>query len=100
MTIGYDICFVVALVKTARIVYIFRKVSPTKKASRTVNNTLCSIQKVKDWHLLLLSAGIVMIEVVYVIPVLTVDYVTGETTLEADDENPSFTNASNYFQCD
>ena len=36
MTIGYDISYVVALVKTARVVYIFRKVSPTKRASRHI----------------------------------------------------------------
>ena len=34
LSIGYDICFVVALVKTVRIAYIFRKVSPTKKVTQ------------------------------------------------------------------
>ena len=31
MTIGYDICFVVALVKIIRVAYIFWSVSPMKK---------------------------------------------------------------------
>ena len=31
LSIGYDICFVVALVKTIRVAYIFFKVTPTKK---------------------------------------------------------------------
>lgn len=31
LSIGYDICFVVALVKTVRVAYIFKSVSPTKK---------------------------------------------------------------------
>ena len=31
LNIGYNICFVVALVKTLRVVYIFWSVSPVKK---------------------------------------------------------------------
>ena len=31
LSIGYDICFVVALVKTVRVAYIFRNVTPNKK---------------------------------------------------------------------
>ena len=50
------------------------------------------IQTVKDWHLLLLSAGIVMIDVVYIIPLLTLIYVMGSARLELDTENPSFKN--------
>ena len=34
MVVGYDICFAVALVKTARVVYIFRKVTPTTKVNK------------------------------------------------------------------
>ena len=33
LSIGYDICFVVALVKTMRVAYIFFKVTPTKKVN-------------------------------------------------------------------
>jgi multidrug transporter EmrE-like cation transporter len=33
LSIGYDICFVVALVKTIRVAYIFFKLTPTKKVS-------------------------------------------------------------------
>lgn len=51
-------------------------------------------QKVKDKYLLLLSVGIVMIEVVYVIPLPILTYVRGDTRLEIDSENPSFINAS------
>ena len=31
VSIGYDVCFVVALVKTVRVAYIFRFVTPNKK---------------------------------------------------------------------
>ena len=31
LSIGYDICFVVALVKTIRVAYIFTNVTPNKK---------------------------------------------------------------------
>ena len=54
----------------------------------------------KDWHLLLLSVGIVMIEVVYTIPLLILEYVTGDTRLETDDENPSFINASELLKAE
>lgn len=58
------------------------------------------IQTVKDWHLLLLSVGIIMIDVVYIIPLLTLIYVMGSGKLEIDIENPSFTNVSGlYFHC-
>ena len=33
LSVGYDICFVVALVKTIRVAYIFCSVTPTKKVS-------------------------------------------------------------------
>ena len=99
-TLGYDICFVVALVKTGRVVYIFRKASPNKKGCDLIMNwywhsliNTCSLQKVKDWHLLFLSAGIVMIEVVYVVPLLMLIYVMGDARFETDYENPSFINA-------
>ena len=48
----------------------------------------------KDWHLLLLAAGIVMIQVVYLIPLLILIYVMGGARFETDDENPSYINAS------
>ena len=35
LSVGYDICFVVALVKTIRVAYIFFKVSPTKKVDHS-----------------------------------------------------------------
>ena len=54
----------------------------------------------KDWHLLLLSAGIVMIEVVYTFPLLILNYVMGEARFEIDDENPSFINASEFSMYD
>ena len=50
------------------------------------------IQKVKDWQLLLLSAGIVIIEVIFTIPLLTLTYVNGDTRLARDSENPTFIN--------
>ena len=89
-----------ALVKTARVIYLFRKVSPTKRASQTYTilgillQHIYSLQKVKDWHLLLLSTGILMIEIVYVIPLLVLNYVKGEARFETDSENPSVKNAS------
>ena len=98
-----------ALVKTARVVYIFRKVSPTKKViykdiqPHNVIHFYCSnffMQTVKDWYLLLLSAAIIMIEVVYVIPLLTLIYVMGSAGLEIDIENPSFTNVILISLCD
>ena len=46
----------------------------------------------KDKYLFLLSVGIVMIEVVYVIPLLILTYVNGDVRLQPDSENPSFTN--------
>ena len=48
----------------------------------------------KDWHLLLLSVGIVLIDVVYTIPLLVLVYVIGDATLEIDYEKPSFINVS------
>ena len=48
----------------------------------------------KDWHLLLLSVGIVLIDVVYTIPLLVLVYVIGDATLEIDYEKLSFINVS------
>ena len=55
---------------------------------------ICLVQTVKDWQLLLLSAGIVMIDVAYVIPLLILNYVMGDAMFETDYENPLFKNAS------
>ena len=48
----------------------------------------------KDWHLLLLSAGIIMIEVIFTIPLLTLTFVNGDARLIRDSENPTFINVS------
>ena len=51
-------------------------------------------QKVQDWHLLLLSAGIILIEVIFTIPLLTLTVVNGDARISRDNENPTFTNVS------
>ena len=43
---------------------------------------------------MLLSACIIMIEVIYSVPLLIMTYVNGDAMLEKDLENPTFTNAS------
>ena len=48
----------------------------------------------QDWHLLLLSAGIIMIEVIFTIPLLTLTVVNGDARMARDSENPTFTNVS------
>lgn len=55
------------------------------------------LQDVKDWHLLLLSIGIVMIDVVCVGPLLILNYVYGDTWYEPDYENPPSINVSDYL---
>ena len=95
----------VALVKTIRVAYIFFKVTPTKKVKINtihyhVNSYLIKLiillfyQKVQDWHLLLLSAGIILIEVIFTIPLLTLTFVNGDARLIRDSENPTFINVS------
>lgn len=54
------------------------------------------LQEVKDWHLLLLPIGIVMIDVVCVAPLLVLNYVYGDTWYEPDYENPPSINVT-YF---
>ena len=61
----------------------------------------------KDWHLLLLSAGIVMIEIIFTIPLLTLTIVNGDARTIRDSENPTFINVRqiplllqcNYYNC-
>ena len=48
----------------------------------------------KDWHLLLLAIGIIMIDVLCVGPLLILNYVYGDTWYEPDYENPPSINAS------
>ena len=94
----------VALVKTIRVAYIFFRVTPTKKVKiktthYDVNSYLIKLlfyQKVQDWHLLLLSAGIILIEVIFTIPLLTLTFVNGDARLIRDSENPTFINVSKF----
>ena len=43
---------------------------------------------------MLLAVGIVMIEVIFTIPLLTLTYVKGDTRMARDSESPTFINAS------
>ena len=107
-----------ALVKTARVAYIFTNVNPTKKVKMpdcTVYHCYYTFmhgnyivlyhhchQKVQDWQLLLLAAAIVAVEVVFTIPLLTLTSVEGDTRYTRDSENPTFVNVSpapfNYWE--
>jgi uncharacterized protein YlzI (FlbEa/FlbD family) len=49
---------------------------------------------VQDWHLLLLSAGIILVEIIFTIPLLTLTVVNGDARIVRDSENPTFTNVS------
>ena len=64
----------------------------------SIANTLIFLlfvyQKVQDWHLLLLSAGIILIEIIFTIPLLTLTVVNGDARIVRDSENPTFTNVS------
>ena len=51
-------------------------------------------QKVQDWHLLLLSAGIILIEIIFTIPLLTLTVVNGDARIARDSENPTVTNVN------
>ena len=49
----------------------------------------------QDWHLLILSAGIIMIEVIFTVPPLTLTLLNGDAAkLITDNENPMYTNVS------
>ena len=52
------------------------------------------LQKLKDWHLILMSVGIISIEVLFTIPLLTLTYVNGDSIIIRDSENPAFINVS------
>ena len=52
------------------------------------------MQKVKDWQLLLLAMGIIMIEIIYTIPLLAVIYVNGDTSVVINENSPPFVNVS------
>ena len=43
---------------------------------------------------MLLSAGIIMIEVLFTIPLLMLTYVNGDSRIIRDSENPTFINVS------
>ena len=55
LSIGYDVCFVVALVTTVRVTYIFKNVSPTKKVF--MYQGLCFIYLVNGNSILLLPGN-------------------------------------------
>ena len=51
----------------------------------------------KDWDLLLLSASIISIEVIYSIPLLILTYVMGDGSIVEDDEYSTFKNVSDIL---
>ena len=51
----------------------------------------------KDWHLLLLASGIILIDLTYIIPLLALSYANGDTRIDIDKRRPIFTNVYNYI---
>ena len=46
----------------------------------------------RDWQLLLLATGIIMIEIIFTIPLLAVIYVNGDTSIVINENTPPFVN--------
>ena len=55
-----------------------------------------TLQKLKDWQLLLMAAGIIAIEVIYTIPLLVTIHLNGDTDIVINEDNPSFTNVRQH----
>ena len=89
---GYEANIAQCFVSLAFSVLVTHTPQPCDTLSIRV--VIVSHQKVQDWHLLLLAAGIVMIEVLFTIPLLSLTFVNGDARLIRDSENSAFTNVS------
>lgn len=82
---GYDICILVALVKTWRVHYILKKKTGTKT-------------KLHDWKLVLVVLAILSVDVVLTIPLQVLAAINGDISFQKDDSTSPDKNDQGVIQ--
>ena len=103
-SLGYDICIGVALVKTWRVVYIFKYPKPGKSVSFIIiicmhynaisNSMFICTQPPKDWQLLLAVGVMVLVETCITFPLVILAILDGDFFSSIDKENAPRRNVS------